>query len=173
MTPPTLTTERLVLRPAQESDFAPLAAMWGDEEVVRYIGGQTRGPQDVWFTIARGRGMWDIKGFGNWTVTDGASGEVLGEAGFADFRRGITPDLSQWPEAGWAFSKSTWGRGIASEAVGAIHAWLDDARPGLSVCIVDEGNAASRRVAEKCGYRVWCQSELRGAAINIFRRGKA
>jgi len=168
--PPTLTTERLVLRPAQESDFTPAAAAWGDEEVVRFIGGATRPPQDVWFAIARGRGMWDLKGYGYWTVVDRASGDWLGEAGFADFRRGMTPDISQWPESGWAFAKAAWGRGIASEAVGAMHAWLDGNRPGKAVCIIDDGNLASRRVAEKCGYEFWQQSELRGKPINIYHR---
>lgn len=170
MTPPTIETDRLILRPAEESDFPHAAATWGDEEVVRFIGRQVRSPQDVWFAMARGRGMWDLKGFGNWSVIDRETGVWLGEAGFADFQRGLTPDLSPWPEAGWAFAKAAWGRGIASEAVQAAHDWLDRERPGQSVCIIDVENAASRKVAEKCGYEYWCPSKVGADAINVFRR---
>jgi len=114
--------------------------MWGDADVVRYIGGVTRSPQDVWFASVRGRGMWDVKGFGYWTVLDRETGTWLGEAGFSDFRRGMSPDLSEWPEAGWAFGRASWGRGIGSEVVKRMHAWLDETHPGKSVCIIDEDN---------------------------------
>ncbi|MBD3770380.1 MAG: GNAT family N-acetyltransferase [Rhodobacterales bacterium] len=171
MTPPTLTTDRLILRPFEEGDFPHAAAMWGDVDVVRYIGGVIRSPQDVWFASVRGRGMWDIKGFGYWTVVDRDTGAFLGEAGFSDFKRGIDPDLSQWPEAGWAFGRASWGRGIGSEVVRAMHAWLDQNMAGPSVCIIDDANSASRKVAEKAGYQFWTLSSLRGHPVNVYQRG--
>lgn len=171
MIPPTLTTDRLILRPFEEADFPHAAAMWGDADVVRYIGSVTRSPQDVWFACVRGRGMWDIKGFGNWSVIDRETGTYLGEAGFADFMRGIQPDLSQWPEAGWAFARASWGRGIGSEAVKLMHTWLDETHPGKSVCIIDEDNVASRRVAEKAGYMLWTMSKLRDHPVTVYHRG--
>lgn len=173
MNPPTLSTDRLVLRPFEDADFPHAAAMWGDEDVVRFIGGKTRTRQDVWFASVRGRGMWDVKGYGNWTVIDRETGTFLGEVGFADFMRGIDPDLSQWPEAGWAFSRASWGRGIGSEAVGLAHDWLDRNRPGPSVCIIDEDHKASRRVAEKCGYEYWQMALLGDHPVMVFRRGGA
>jgi len=163
-------TDRLILRPFEEGDFPHAAAMWGDEDVVRFIGGVIRSPQDVWFASVRGRGMWEVKGFGYWTVIDRKTGIFLGEAGFADFKRGIDPDLSQWPEAGWAFGRASWGRGIASEAVGAMHTWLDDAMPGQSVCIIDNDNRASGRVAEKSGYDFWTHADMRSKPVNVYRR---
>lgn len=170
MNPPTLTTDRLILRPLEEGDFPHAAAMWGDEDVVRFIGGVARSPQEVWFASLRGRAMWDVKGFGYWSVVDRETGTFLGEAGFADFKRGMEPDLSQWPEAGWAFGRASWGRGIASETLAAMHAWLDANRPGQSVCIIDEGNHASRRVAEKSGYEFWQVSTIRDHPVNAYRR---
>ncbi len=168
--PPTLLTDRLILRPHEAGDFTAAAAMWGDPDVVRFIGGATRSPQEVWFAILRGRGLWPIKGFGYWAIIERRTGEFLGEGGFADFRREITPDLSDFPEAGWAFAKSSWGRGIASEAVGAMHAWLDAERPGDSVCIIDAGNLASQAIAAKTGYGFWCEATLKGIPINLYKR---
>ena len=66
--PPTLITERLVLRAQQASDFDECVAMWNDPDVVRHIGGTTRPAQDVWFTLARSRGMWPLLGYGFWHV---------------------------------------------------------------------------------------------------------
>lgn len=168
--PPTLSTARLILRPQQASDFDACVAMWSDAEVVRHIGGATRPAQDVWFTLARSRGMWPLLGYGFWIVVEKASGRFLGEAGFADFKREMNPDMSATPEAGWAFNQASWGKGYASEAVGAIHDWLDEYRPGPSCCIIDDGNLASRKVAEKCGYTFWCEALYRDKPINVFRR---
>ena len=170
MNPPTLTTDRLILRPFEEADYPHAAAMWGDADVVRYIGGVTRSPQDVWFASVRGRGMWDVKGFGYWTVLDRQTGTWLGEAGFSDFRRGMSPDLSEWPEAGWAFGRASWGRGIGSEVVKRMHAWLDETHSGKSVCIIDEDNVASRRVAEKAGYMLWTMSSLGDHPVTVYHR---
>ena len=170
MIPPTLTTDRLIIRAARPEDAEPVAAMWGDPEVVQFIGGQTRTPQDAWFAMARSRGMWPLLGFGFWIVEDRGTGDFLGEAGFADFKRGLDPDISHWPEAGWAFAKAAWGRGVASETVLTIHEWLDAERPGQSVCIIDSDNAPSRRVAEKSGYAFWVESNYGGKPVNVYRR---
>lgn len=168
--PPTLVTDRLILRPQQASDYEACVAMWNDEEVVRHIGGATRPAQDVWFNLARSRGMWPLIGYGYWIAVEKGSQRFIGEVGFSDFKRGMNPDLSDCPEAGWAFNRDSWGKGYASEAVGAIHDWLDEHRPGPSNCIIDSGNLASRRVAEKSGYAFWCEALYRDNPVNVFRR---
>ncbi len=173
MTPPVLETPRLILRGAEKSDFDDAAAMWSDPAVVRFIGGATRSPQEVWTAMARGRGCWPMLGYGFWVVTDKASGAFLGEAGFADFKRGMEPDLSAFPEAGWAFNAASWGKGIGREAVRAIHDWLDTQDFGDSVCIIDDGNAASQKIAAHAGYQFWCETTLRGAPIKAYRRKAA
>jgi RimJ/RimL family protein N-acetyltransferase len=95
---PVLKTERLLLRGAEASDFEDSAAMWGDPDVVKFIGGQTRGRQDAWFTLCRMRGMWDVVGYGNWVVCDRSTGQFLGEVGLANFMRGLKPDISDFPK---------------------------------------------------------------------------
>lgn len=168
--PPTRVTDRLILRPQQASDYEACVAMWNDEAVVRHIGGATRPAQDVWFNLARSRGMWPLIGYGYWIAVEKGSQRFVGEVGFSDFKRGMNPDLSAWPEAGWAFNRDSWGKGYASEAVGAMHDWLDENRPGPSNCIIDAGNIASRRVAEKSGYDFWCEALYRDNPVNVYRR---
>jgi len=171
VTAPVLETERLRLRPADASDLDAAAAIWADEDVVRFIGGKPRGRQDVWFALLRSAGLWVFKGYGYWVVTDRASGEFLGEAGFADFQRGLPADLVPGPEAGWAFGRAAWGRGIATEAMTAAHRWLDAHRPGVSSCVIEPGNLPSVRVAEKLGYRKSGETLLGGVAVGTYRRG--
>lgn len=170
MIPPELTTARLVLRAPQESDLADSISMWADTDVVRFIGGRTRGPQEVWFALLRARGMWAVKGYGYWTVRDRETGAFLGEAGFADFRRGLPPSLTPGPECGWAFAQAAWGRGIATETLVALHGWLDANRPGETHCVINPGNLASARAAAKVGYTLSGDTLLDGSPIGVYSR---
>ncbi len=170
MTLPILTTARLVLRAPEESDLAESIAMWADTDVVRFIGGRTRGPQEVWFALLRARGLWALKGFGYWTVRDRETGAYLGEAGFSDFKRGLPPELTPLPECGWAFVRAAWGRGIASETLSAMHGWLDAHHPGDTHCIINPENVASAKAAAKAGYARTGETLLDGSPIGIYCR---
>ncbi len=172
MTPPVLTTARLTLRPHTKDDLGALAAMWGDAGVTRHIGGQPRTRQDVWTTLLRTIGHWQVLGYGYWIVTRTCTGEFLGEAGFADHKRGLPPELAAGPEAGWAFGPAAWGQGIATETMQACQDWMAAAHaPPTTHCIIDPGNLASQKVAAKLGYRQTGDTLLRGEPVGIYRRG--
>ena len=64
-------------------------------------------------------------GFGNLLAFDRATGDLVGEAGFNYFERGIGPDFDSAPEAMWTIAKSHQGKGLATEAMQAIVAWFD------------------------------------------------
>jgi RimJ/RimL family protein N-acetyltransferase len=145
--------------------------MWGNEAVVKHIGGKTRDAQTVWFQIARNLGMWSLKGYGYLTVEHRKTHEIIGEVGFSDFKRGLDPDISPYPEAGWVIDQPHWGQGYATEALKALHDWLaythPDAKP---VCIIDEGHTRSINVANKLGYTEWTRTKMNDAAIVILRK---
>lgn len=170
MKAPTLETGRLTLRGAQPGDIDPAAEMWGNPEVTRFIGGRPRTRQETWFALLRGVGLWEMKGFGYWVVTDRSSGAFLGECGFADFQRGLPDELMQGPEAGWAFSPQAWGRGIASEAVGAIHDWLALTPHRSSCCVIEPANLASCKVASRTGYQPTGETLLAGTSVGTYLR---
>jgi len=148
-------TERLRLRRHTVRDLAACAALWADPEVTRYIGGRPFTREETWARVLRYIGHWAALGYGFWAVEEKAGGEFVGELGFADFQREIEPPLDA-PEAGWVFVPRVHGRGYASEALRAALAWADAhlAAPRL-VCLIHPDNAASFRVAEKCGFREW------------------
>lgn len=147
-------------------DWEAYVTMWADPRVTAYIGGSPR-PRDVaWPKFGQAVAMWSLFGFGNWSVLDGATGTFLGICGFAVYERGIA-ELEGFPEAGWAFAAHSWGRGVAREAIGAIHDWADAAAIGETRCLIDDDNVASIKVARSVGYVALADL---GNARRVFRR---
>ncbi len=168
---PEIDTARLTMRGHHLEDFADSAAMWGDPEVTRHLGGRPFTEEEVWSRLLRYVGLWPLLGYGYWVVRDRASGRFVGEVGFADLKRAIDPPFGDALELGWALAPWGHGRGLATEAVGAAIDWAA-ARFGdrRIVCLVGPENAASIRVAEKCGFRRFARSTYRGEPTVLFER---
>ncbi|MEZ4400673.1 MAG: GNAT family N-acetyltransferase [Kofleriaceae bacterium] len=168
---PVLTTARLRMRGHTRDDLGVCAALWGDAEVVRYIGGQPAPIDVVWMRLAQYLGHWALNGYGYWLVEERDSGRFVGEVGVADFMRELDPPLDGTPEAGWVIAPWAQNRGYASEALAAALGWaqanLDD--PEIA-CLIDPDNAPSIRVAEKAGFREVVRTAWRGIPSVVFRR---
>ncbi|MBZ9647862.1 GNAT family N-acetyltransferase [Sphingobium sp. 3R8] len=170
---PTLETARLVLRPHRVDDYGACRTLWADPDVVRHIGGVPLDSQAVWFRILRYAGMWPLLGYGMWVIEARDSGAFLGEAGLLSAQRGLA-ELEGVPEAGWVLGPQAWGRGIATEAMQAILNWSDAHLEAPSLrCIIDPGNMASIKVAEKLGFQMLTDTELGGKPTRVFDRPKA
>jgi RimJ/RimL family protein N-acetyltransferase len=167
---PELDTARLALRAHRLDDFADVAAMWMDPEVTRFIRAKAQSQEDVWARLLRYVGHWSLLGFGYWAARERATGRFVGDVGFANLRREITPSLGEAPEAGWVLAPWSYGQGFATEAVTAVTAWASLAFAGPTVCIIDPDNAASIRVAEKCGYRFVTEARYRGDPVLSYER---
>lgn len=166
-------TGRLLLRGHRTEDLDAYAALWADPVVVRFIGGRAFTREEAWVRILRYAGSWPLMGFGFWAIEDKASGRLLGEAGFHELRRAIEPSFEGTPEAGWMIAPSAHGKGYATEVVTAIHAWGDrHLGTASTVCIIDPGNAASLRVADRAGYREETRTSYHGKPSIILRRYK-
>jgi len=168
---PVIETERLLLRPHGPDDLAACAAMWGDPVVVRYIGGRAFTKEEVWSRLLRYAGHWTWLNYGYWAIEEKATGEFVGELGFAEFRRDMTPSFEGTPELGWVLAARFHGLGYATEAVLGAIAWGDKHLPSQhTVCIIHPDNAASHRVAEKCGYKKIGLAHYRGEPVVLHRR---
>ncbi|MGQ0661917.1 GNAT family N-acetyltransferase [Sphingosinicella sp.] len=168
---PVLETARLTLRPFRASDADAQAAMMGDPIVTRHLGGQPFSREEGWRKLLCGAGLWTLFGYGYWAVERRDDGRFIGQVGFADFRRDMTPRIEGLPEMGWLFAADTFGQGYASEAVAAGLDWIDRAlAPAQIVAIIDEANGASIRVAEKAGFAGREPATYRSEPILIFRR---
>lgn len=148
-TPPdiVLETDRLILRKPVEADFEPLCDLMADEETARYIGG-VQEPALVWRALCGIIGHWEFRGYGFFSVLEKESGQWIGRVG-PWFPHG-------WPkpEIGWSMNRSTWRRGLASEAAAACMDWVFDELGWEDVIhLIDENNLGSQGVARRLGSR--------------------
>lgn len=151
---PVLETERLTLRGHALEDFASYAAMWADPAVTRFIGGAPLTQEESWGKFIRAFGQWTLMGFGFWSVVERQSGRRIGEIGFLEGRRDITPSFTGTPECGWALVPGVHGKGFATEALRAALAWGDVHFGAVRmVCIIAPENAPSLKLAGKFGFR--------------------
>ncbi len=168
---PVIETERLRLRGRGLDDFPFIRDMWREPEVVRLIGGKPLLEEESWTKFLRMLGHWPALGYGYWLVEERESGRVIGETGFAEFKRSIEPSLQGEPEIGWAFTSSAHGKGYASEAAQAAVAWGDQFLPGERMsCIIAPENAPSIRVAEKCGFETTAETTYHGDTVCLLHR---
>jgi len=153
MTIPSLETEQLILRGHRREDFASVLELWSDPRTVRLMGVQPMTEEDAWAKFLRTFGSWEVNGFGFWAVEEKANGRFVGEAGFLNAKRDITPPLPV-PEMGWSFSPSVHGKGFASEAVAAAIAWGEN-HFGCVRCsaIIGHENEPSLKLARKFGFQ--------------------
>lgn len=144
-----LTTDRLEIRPFQESDLDGLFRMYGDEETMRYSGGSggahTR--EETAGSLARLMEHQDRHGFSLYALIDRERDEFVGECGmvYVEF---TGPEV----EVVYYIVRDHWGKGYATEATTACLAYgLDDLGMNRIIGIAWPDNPASLRVMEKSG----------------------
>ena len=166
---PVIETPRLVLRPHVADDFEFVAAMWGDVDVVRYIGeGRPLSREDCWNKFQRFPGHWHWMGFGSWAIEERAGARLIGEAGFLERKRPRSDAYAGLPEVGWALVPSAAGKGYATEAVTAVLEWgRQHFGPVRVLAVITPENLASIRVAEKCGFRERARASSAGR-LRVF-----
>jgi RimJ/RimL family protein N-acetyltransferase len=169
---PIVETPRLILRGYVIEDFPHVAATWADPKVVRYISaGRPFTEEETWARFLRNIALWPMLGYGYWAATERSTGRYVGDVGFADFKREIEPSLKGVPEIGWVLASWSHGMGYATEAAQGAIGWLEGALgPQRTVCIIDDDNRASVRVAEKLGFREFARSVYKGSRIVMFER---
>ncbi|HEY1604341.1 MAG TPA: GNAT family N-acetyltransferase [Allosphingosinicella sp.] len=168
---PILETARLRLRAFRKDDLAAWAPVMADPEVARYLGGTPFSREETWRRVLSSTGAWPILGFGYWAVERKAEGDLIGQAGFADFSRDMQPAIEGLPEMGWIFAPHAHGQGYATEAVQAALAWADAyLKAPVIPAIIDHGNIPSIRLAERCGFTGREEATYRGAPILLLRR---
>lgn len=158
-----LETERLLLRPWQESDLDAYASMCAVPEVMRYLGGKPFSRLETWRHMAFMIGHWQLRGYGHFAVELKATGEFIGRLGF------LNP--AGWPgfEIGWTLGRQHWGQGYASEAARIVlpYGFNDLDQPHI-ISLIHPDNERSKQVAIKLGARLEGQAEILGIAVEVY-----
>lgn len=142
---PILETERLILRPTAAEDFEGWAALMGDADNSRYIGGPQPRPV-AWRGFLGMAGAWAIQGYAMFSVIEKASGRWIGRLG--------PWQPEGWPgtEVAWGLLREAWGKGYATEGAAAAIDWAFDHLGWTEVIhTIAPDNLASQQVARKLG----------------------
>lgn len=144
-----LETPRLRLRPWEERDRAPFAAMGQDPEVMRHFPALlTRAESDA--AVDRLSARLAEDGMTFLAVERKADGAFLGFTGLVRVR--WEAPFAPAVEIGWRLARFAWGQGHATEAARACLAW-GFGPLGLAeiVAMAVPGNQPSHRVMERIG----------------------
>ncbi len=150
--------------------------MWSDPDVTRFIGGRPFTREEVWARLLRYAGSWSMLGLGYWVVREKESQRFVGEVGFGNLHRDLTPPFGDQPEIGWVLSPWSHGHGYASEGVAAVLAWADARRAqgedvwARTVCMIAPDNIPSIRVAAKAGYQEFARAMYNSHETILFER---
>lgn len=152
------------LRQFRESDLDAWARIAADPETMRFIGGgEPLSRSEAWRSLGYLLGHWELRGYGLWAAEERASGALVGRIGL--YRPEGWPGL----EVGWLVARERWGEGFATEGA---HAALDHAFAHVGaervISVIQPGNAASIRVAEKLGERPAERRQLGGHDVRVY-----
>ena len=159
ITPNSLETPRLLLRPMRGDDFEALLEIFTDPKVMAAFDGEvfTRERMQGW--LNRNLEHQAEYGHGLFSVIRNCDGRLIGDCGLEQ----MTVDGQPVTELGYDFRSDAWGQGFATEAAVAVRDYAFDVL-GLSqmISLIRVGNVASRRVAEKIGMQRVAEFERYG-----------
>ncbi len=147
-----LETDRMLLRRFTGADAGPLAVLYGDSRVMRFITPQPPSPAEVAARILpeylrEYRELAD--GLGAFAAIDKETGEL---AGRFSLKPASSYGLTGGTELGYRLYPAFWGRGLATEGARAmIRSGFEDRCLDRIVAITMTDNTSSWRVLEKCG----------------------
>ncbi len=144
-------TDRLILRHLRPDDVEDLFRIYSDSETMWFMGsGSTT------LEIERGNvanhitTYYEARGFGLWGTVLRSNGKLIGRCGI------LQQDIDGRKDAELAYliDPGQWGNGYATEAARAIVSLAADRfRFERMIAVIHPENAASIKVAEKCGFQ--------------------
>ncbi len=140
-------TARMRCRRWMAEDLAPLMEVYGDAEAMRWVGDGkplSREQGEKWLKVTAEN--YRLRGYGMFALESHQTGKVIGFCGL------VHPGGQAEAEIKYAFMRSHWGQGLATEAVAML--LLHGARGrGLNriIATVAPANLASQRVLLKAG----------------------
>jgi RimJ/RimL family protein N-acetyltransferase len=146
-------TARLLLRVPELADAEAFMGILWDPEVVEQKQVTLREPPGGLDLALKNTSdmtrQWELRGYGQWSVVEKATGQVIGVVGFYHPQR-------EWPgvDLGWVIHRSRWGHGLATEAATAALEWVwERTQVNRIVSLIAPDDHRSMRIATKIGER--------------------
>ena len=146
-----LETERLLLRHLEPGDLDSLYSFYADPEISQYIPDAPRSYAETQEELE-----WHMNGhpkhpeLGLWATIRKQTGALIGRCGLLPWHINGRDEV----EIAYLIDKAYWRQGLATEAAKAILTYgFVTLKLTRLICLIDERNPASIRVAEKIGMR--------------------
>lgn len=144
-----LETERLFLRRLILDDLDSLFKLYSDPEIRKYF------PEGVLnYEETKEELEWHMNGhphhpeLGLWATVHKETGKFIGRCGLLPW----TLDGQDEVEIAYLLDKAYWKQGLATEAAqGILRYGFEQLNLSRLICMIDPGNIASQRVAERIG----------------------
>ncbi|MBA3322398.1 MAG: GNAT family N-acetyltransferase [Pyrinomonadaceae bacterium] len=166
---PEIETARLRLRLFTANDLDDLTHLFGDPDVMRYLGveaGQTHSRAETQPILDSIIGGWRRRGFGRWAVIHKESGQLIGVCGL----RRLDGEI----ELVYMLAKEYWGRGYAREAARAnLRFGFEELGLKRIVAITRRENVASQHVMQSIGMRYEREGRYYGVEAMCYAISRA
>lgn len=150
---PTLSTERLTLRPATDADLPALHACWREPQVRKFLFDDREVTSAIAADVLAGCLAFAAQGMGLWTVWHADT--IVGNAGIYPVSTAgeYEPRIAGLVEPLVALHAAHQHRGYAGEALGALlsHGFTALGRTVIAA-VSDEPNIASQRMLLRAGF---------------------
>ena len=167
---PVLTTDRLDLAPWGPEDAGPALAIFGRDEVTRWLT-PAMAPVPDEGEMARTIVRWakeDVEQdfpVGHWAVRRREDGELVGSM---TVRR--LPPQHEDLELAWQFSPEYWGNGYATEAAREVALWAFKNSAHELFAVMRPANERAEKLARRLGMQWVGETEkYYGLRLNVFR----
>ncbi len=164
-----LETERLILAPWEDTDWAAFRPIATDVEVMRYItGGVAWSDERIRTFVNRQVELYRTRGFCRWKLMLKPAKELIGFCGVGFWRDGLDPEI------GWWLARQYWGRGLATEAARmALRDAFERVPLDRIISVAMPENRASTRIMEKLGLAFECDFENEGVLLVRYAINRA
>ncbi len=161
-------TERLLLRPPQDSDLDALFEIQADPTVNRFNPGATLSSREAAQQLLQSwQQHWQTEGFGYWAIALRSQPQhLLGFGGLMSKRIDGRQGLSLY----FRFRPQAWGQGFASEmALAALALAFGPLRAPAVLALVQPANMPSRKTLERIGLHLKASlADVPGQAPNLL-----
>ena len=158
-------TRRLRCRQWDVADLEPLFAVYSDAEAMRWVGdGEpiSRQACKEWLEVSKNNYL--KRGYGMFALEESHTGVVVGFCGL------VHPGGQEEVEVKYAFLRSRWGEGLASEAIPALLSYGASTHSMVkAIATVASENMASQRVLLKSGMQLAAvRSNANGSSTHVY-----
>ncbi|MFM4833846.1 GNAT family N-acetyltransferase [Aeromonas media] len=152
---PVLLTPRLLLRPLGVQDSVDLFAIYGDPEVMRFVG-EPPFPElaTVSQMLASVERLLAVGESLEWGLVLRESGHLIGTCGLHSFEAGLPQ-----AEVGCMLARSHWGQGLMFEALSAVTGYAGELGIRTLLADIEPDNLPSQRLFRRLDF-VWQQGTL-------------